>query len=56
MATIQFEDTEIECEDGALLREVLLDAGHPHTTALRDCSTATGLLPVAPVPSRWRVR
>ena len=27
MPTIQFEDTEIECERGANLREVLLDAG-----------------------------
>jgi ferredoxin len=31
MATIQFGDAEIECEEGALLRDVLLDAGHsPH--------------------------
>jgi len=29
MVTIQFENTEIECEEGALLRDVLLGAGHP---------------------------
>jgi len=29
MATVRLDDAEIECEEGALLREVLLDAGHP---------------------------
>jgi ferredoxin len=31
MATVRFRNTEIECEEGALLRDVLLDAGlSPH--------------------------
>jgi ferredoxin len=40
MPTVQFEGTEVECEQGALLRDVLLDAGEsPHNggSALLNC-------------------
>jgi ferredoxin len=41
MATVRFGDAAIECEQGALLRDVLLDAGHsPHNggSGLLNCN------------------
>jgi ferredoxin len=40
MPTVQFRDQEIDCEDGAVLRDVLLEAGlspHNGTASVLNC-------------------